>query len=106
MLINAQSPHGLASRKIGGKINIGFLRKGSFLVCTIEDNGIGRKKAQELKQQKLWKGSKSLGMKITQERIDLLSIQQKQKIDLKIEDILDEENNPLGTRVSIFFPFH
>jgi len=96
--------HGLASREKDGKITIGFSRDSNFLICTIEDNGIGRKKATELKQQRARRGGKSLGMKITQERIDLLSIGEKHKINLQISDLVDEKENPCGTRVTLNFP--
>jgi sensor histidine kinase YesM len=97
--------HGLAPVQQGGLINITFSKRNDLLICTIEDNGIGRKKAAELKQQKAWKNHPSLGMQVTQERIDLLSIREGKKINLEINDITDGGGKSLGTQVRIEFPF-
>ena len=96
--------HGLATINEGGKIIISFSLKNNFLVSTIEDNGIGRKKAAESRKQRIWKGHKSLGMAVTQERIDLISHHQKEKTRIEISDLVNETNTPLGTRVTIYFP--
>ncbi len=96
--------HGLSPLAGGGKITISFILKNNFLVCVIEDNGIGRKKAAEARSQRVWKGHKSLGMTVTQERIDLLSSHQKQKINMEITDLVDDNNTATGTRVTIYFP--
>jgi ligand-binding sensor domain-containing protein/two-component sensor histidine kinase len=96
--------HGIASKEQNGKIEITFSQNDGQLLCTIEDNGIGRKRAQEIKPRNIDKGSKSLGMKITKERIELLSIGEQQKIELQIDDMKDDNNLPSGTKVTIHFP--
>ena len=54
------------------------------LLCVITDNGIGRKKAKEIKARKQL-SHQSMGMTVTQDRID----------------ILNEQNNNLLTKVVV-----
>jgi ligand-binding sensor domain-containing protein/anti-sigma regulatory factor (Ser/Thr protein kinase) len=96
--------HGLASVPDGGEIKINFSLENKFLIAEIEDNGIGRKKSSEARKQRVWRGHTSLGMTVTQERIDLMSSHQKQKINMEITDLVDNNNNACGTRVTICFP--
>jgi nitrate/nitrite-specific signal transduction histidine kinase len=63
----------------------------------IEDNGIGRKKANELKNSEM-QTNKSFGMNITSERIKALNKDEKR---FKIIDLYDDNNNAIGTRVEI-----
>lgn len=69
--------------------------------CMIEDNGMGRSLSSKMKKQ-----HQSKGQKITNERIQLLNFYYKKEDQFKfeIEDLYDENNNPSGTRVTIFFP--
>lgn len=67
-----------------GKLTIKFSKTGSVLKCVIEDNGIGRKKAKEIKKRKQL-SHQSMGMTVTQDRID----------------ILNEQNNNLLTKVVV-----
>jgi LytS/YehU family sensor histidine kinase len=67
-----------------GKLDIKFLKNGSVLKCIIDDNGIGRKKAKEIKERKQL-SHQSMGMAVTQDRID----------------ILNEQNNNLLTKVAV-----
>lgn len=52
----------------------------------IEDNGIGRKKAQEFKAQKMIKRD-SIGLKLTEERLAVFSNHLKQKHQIFFEDL-------------------
>ena len=80
-----------------------------MLVCGIEDNVIGRTKAREIEQAKISK-HRSLGIKVTDERIATLSTLLDYKIDVTIEDLCEQkqtsadEDQPLGTRVTITIP--
>lgn len=72
------------------------------LQCIIEDNGVGRKKSLALKQESVVK-KKSLGMKITEDRLKLLNGELQQDF-VKVEDLEDECGNALGTRVEVNIP--
>ncbi len=67
-----------------GRLIIKFSKTGSVLKCIIDDNGIGRKKAKEIKERKQL-SHQSMGMAVTQDRID----------------ILNEQNNNLLTKVVV-----
>ncbi len=83
-----------------GELTISFIKQGSFLKCIIADNGVGREKALEIKNNKLL-NHLSLGMRITEDRLNLFS-----KAHCKIEyfDLKDENNNPIGTKAEILIP--
>jgi ligand-binding sensor domain-containing protein len=70
------------------------------IIIEIEDNGIGREKAQKLKS-KTGDGHKSYGISLTEERIRLMEKIQGVKTDIVIEDLFDEQHHPKGTKVSI-----
>ena len=94
--------HGLAPKTIGTKkIRIAFNDSGDFINCIIEDSGIGRAAAQELKRKKKIY-HKSKGMSITQKRIALMNRQNLKGNSLvDIEDLFDSEGEPAGTKVSL-----
>ncbi len=96
--------HGLMHReeKENGKINIIVKEEGNRLFCSIEDNGVGREKAKALRQNSVWK-SKSMGMKITEERLRLLSKEKLQEL-IHITDLKGRDEEALGTRVDINIP--
>ena len=69
--------------------------------CVIEDNGIGRQKAMELKeQQNKSKRHTSRGMAISKDRLDLLQ-KQGQHAVLDIVDKYDDAGEATGTKVVI-----
>lgn len=96
--------HGLLHRKdIGiGKISISIEQQGEQLMCEIEDNGVGRQKSFELQQRSIYK-TKSLGLKITEERLRLLS-KELQKQLIHITDLTNQTGEALGTRVTVNIP--
>ena len=66
----------------------------------IIDNGIGRKASKEIKKNSILK-KKSLGMKITQRRLEL--IQNSLSKSLTITDLADTYGHASGTQVDIIF---
>lgn len=79
------------------RLQIRFSRRDTLLLCVIEDNGAGRKKAAEIKQHNTFANS-SLGMRITSERLELLY---KKVSKINFTDLFDQNNEPAGTRVEI-----
>jgi tetratricopeptide (TPR) repeat protein len=96
--------HGLMHKEKDqkGMINIDIKEEHDRLLCTIEDNGVGREKAQQLREQSVLK-NKSMGMKITEERLRLLSRERLEQL-IRITDLKDALNHALGTRVEINIP--
>jgi hypothetical protein len=74
------------------------LEENKILHCTIADNGVGREKAAELNSKSTEKG-KSLGLKITTERLALLNAGKGFSTSYDIEDLKDEQGNAAGTKV-------
>ncbi|HEY5917189.1 MAG TPA: tetratricopeptide repeat protein [Chryseolinea sp.] len=96
--------HGLMHKENDqkGMINIDIKEQHDRLLCTIEDNGVGREKAQQLREKSVFK-NKSMGMKITEERLRLLSQEGLEQL-IRITDLKDALNHALGTRVEINIP--
>ena len=86
--------HGFADKKEGGLLHIDFYGKDDQLVCIVDDNGKGRK--QPVNDYR--KTSKSLGIAITQQRIDVLNRSKKNAANFRI---IDKEQ---GIRVEIVIP--
>ena len=92
--------HGLIHRKDQGLIKIILKLQSDFIFCTIEDNGVGRKKAEEIREASGIK-RKSRGMLITKERLEILNKQSKEKFAVNIIDLTNEKGEASGTRVEI-----
>lgn len=82
-----------------GKLTITFSQKDSILICTIDDNGIGRVKAIELKAKKSI-SHQSMGMSVTQNRLDILNQNNQLKTTVLVID-KEIDNKPVGTQIEI-----
>jgi len=91
--------HGLVPANKKGFLKLSLKEKNNQLVIMIEDNGIGRKQSAEMKNEK---DHKSMAIEITNQRLKLMQKMFKQKITMQIEDLYDEGNDSLGTRVLFF----
>lgn len=95
--------HGLFNKEKDRKLKISFKAKDEMLICTIEDNGIGRDHSATLNKKKVNK-HKSHGMKVTKDRIQVLSKNASSELNLSIEDLYDDEGNASGTKVTVSLP--
>lgn len=95
--------HGLLHKEEQGKVILRLQRKKQCLYIEVEDNGIGRKKAQEIHDRKK-DAHKSYGMSITKERLKLIERLKKGEGKIDIEDLQDERGRAQGTRVKIEIP--
>lgn len=94
--------HGISHKTGNGIITISFsLATENSLKCEIEDNGVGRNKAGEMKIEHL--KNKSLGMTITKERLEIINSLKDSKLNVNIID-LTKKNIPLGTKIELFIP--
>ncbi len=94
--------HGLANKKGAKKITIGFEVEGEELLCSVEDNGVGRSASSEFKSASSSHESKAI--KITQRRLEILEEREKRPTKLSIQDLKDDEGRPAGTKVIIRLP--
>jgi tetratricopeptide (TPR) repeat protein len=90
--------HGLMHKEEKGHLEIELSIDKKDLTCIITDNGIGRSKAAQIRSKSAEK-QKSMGLKITTERLAFLNKDQDKKTFFNIEDIIDMEGKPAGTRV-------
>ncbi|WP_205509862.1 sensor histidine kinase [Longitalea arenae] len=98
--------HGLRYRRDkNGVVSIHLKREGDELVCILQDNGIGRKAAMRYKGVSPI-NYQSKGMSLTADRIAMYNTEHAQKITMQIDDLEDEQQEALGTRVTIRFPVH
>lgn len=95
--------HGILKLDRQGSIKVNFYKDGDHLLCTIEDNGIGRLKSQKLKSDQE-KNKKSIGISIVETRLSLLSSYYGLKLKIKFEDLYSENNEPSGTKVILNLP--
>jgi LytS/YehU family sensor histidine kinase len=96
--------HGLRFRRDrNGQVTIRIKKENNYLVCVLEDNGIGRKAALQFKSVNSIE-YQSKGMSLTAERIAMLNKDNVDKITMQIEDLEDDHHKALGTRVTINFP--
>jgi two-component sensor histidine kinase len=97
--------HGLMPKQSEKKLHISFHLRGDHLVYTVEDNGIGRKKAAAIKSAKIGATHfESKGITLSQHRIQILNQQLKENLSIKTEDLKDDEEEALGTHVTITIP--
>lgn len=94
--------HGLMHKKGMREVEICFKPIKTDLLCIIKDNGIGRAKASALKNANSLQ-SKSLGISITKERLDLFNRSKGQQYQIKIID-LKKDGKAAGTKVKIRLP--
>jgi ligand-binding sensor domain-containing protein len=97
--------HGLMNlEERQARLLIGITKKDQALKIIIQDNGIGRQKANQLK---LNKTHQSLATSINQKRVDLLNETKEYKgIEVKIKDLYDNDSIPIGTKVIIYIPIN
>lgn len=92
--------HGLKEMDRVGAITVSFKWiSDNVLECMIADNGIGRKKATEIKAQQATY-HKSTALKVAQERLANLN-QETSFVPFEIIDLQDPEGNPAGTKVVV-----
>ncbi len=94
--------HGLMHKKSRGHLEIDIKETKDELHCTITDNGVGREKSLLLQTQNGYH-KKSMGIKITAERLRLLT-KEKIKKAIEIVDLKDKENKASGTQVNVSIP--
>lgn len=98
--------HGLLHKEEGnGHLILAIKKQNNMLICTIEDNGIGREQAALLQKNRSAK-RKSMGMKITSERLKLIERQRNIKAEVQIKDLVAADGSALGTQVNIMMSLH
>jgi ligand-binding sensor domain-containing protein/anti-sigma regulatory factor (Ser/Thr protein kinase) len=95
--------HGLMHREDKGQLDIAVSEENDYLYIKITDNGIGRKKAAEFANKSATK-HKSMGLRITKDRIAMLQKTNGGESPVKIIDLENEDGSAAGTEVIIKIP--
>lgn len=96
--------HGLMHKDGDKKLEINFTEDRQYLICTIEDNGIGREKSAFIKSQKLGAHYfESKGTQLSQQRIKLLT-DAGNETAVSYIDLTNPDGSAAGTRVNIKIP--
>lgn len=97
--------HGLRSRT-DGKVTVEFIYLNEEqLKCVVTDNGIGRTAAAQYKAtQSEQQQHRSMGTRITEERLEILNRTQGKQVSVQILDLQDDSGSASGTRVEILLP--
>jgi len=87
-----------------GELHIVIVKKDNNLIFSIQDNGVGRK---EDKQEPANNKNKSHGIKITEQRLSNINyLYGKTNSKIIHTDLVDEEQLPTGTKVTIYLPIN
>lgn len=93
--------HGIAHKPEGGTITVAIGRDASgALLCTVEDNGVGRARARELRPLS-GRPHESKGLRITEERLALYDQKHGTRSTVVTTDLLDDKGHAAGTRVEV-----
>jgi tetratricopeptide (TPR) repeat protein len=95
--------HGLMHKEDKGQLDIDVSEEDDYLYIKITDNGIGRKKAAEIANKSATK-HKSMGLRITKDRIAMLQKTNGAESPVKIIDLANEDGSSAGTEVIIKMP--
>ena len=85
--------HGISKKETKGHIDISVKIENQLLVCTVDDDGVGRKTNGATK-----KGKTSMGLKITKNRLDIINQLKKENASIQM---IDKEE---GLRVELKLP--
>jgi ligand-binding sensor domain-containing protein/two-component sensor histidine kinase len=95
--------HGLLHKKEKGRLLLSFTKMQDRILCVIEDNGIGRERSAALKQASGYTHA-SRGLQITRDRLSLYNSRFNMDACFDMEDLFDDQGQPAGTRVNLWFP--
>lgn len=95
--------HGLMNREDRGALSVDITEVDDELHVVIEDNGVGRKKAEELKNAQ-GQRERSFGMRITAERMELSAKTLGLGLRSRVDDLVDASGAAVGTRVILNIP--
>lgn len=93
--------HGLLHKKGQKILGVHFYKEAGWLVCEITDNGIGRKKSQEIQERRA-KSYQSFSTQANKKRLNLIQESSSMRISLAIIDLKKNER-AIGTKVVLKF---
>ncbi len=95
--------HGFRGKKSLGLIKIEVKEQGSLLLCSIEDNGVGRLKSKRFSRVQPTHESKAIHL--VEKHLENINSTEKMDVNMKIIDLVNDKGVATGTRVEIVLPF-
>lgn len=93
--------HGIAlSSRDDGQVQVSASLHGEYICYRITDNGVGRARAGEVRQMNN-PNHRSVGLSITENRINIFSQQQNSAGRVTITDLSNEDGSAAGTQVEV-----
>ena len=99
-LVENAIEHGVRPKEGHGHLVISFAELEGILVCTVEDDGVGRSNKKEVQPS----DHTSMALSITKERLQLMSAYQRPDYALNTIDLINEQGEARGTRVVVKLP--
>lgn len=98
--------HGLLNRiERGGTLDVKYRMVDGNLECVVEDNGVGREEAEQLKQNSSYGIHRSAGVSITRQRLETACEKNRQAFLLEYIDKTPATHSETGTLVRFYIPF-
>jgi len=97
--------HGLLHKKEKKELHIDFKQEDGFLTVIVDDNGIGRKRSEELNRTRQG-AHRSFASTANQTRLEILNKDSRTKTAVRYIDKTDWENSSIGTTVIIHIPMN
>lgn len=94
--------HGLLHLRTDRKLHLKFEQQKDFLLVSIEDNGVGRAKAEEIAKQK--KKHQSFSSEATENRLQSMKNEKGVSGSVEVVDLYKDEE-PAGTKVVLKIPY-
>jgi len=95
--------HGISPLDRKGTITVHFEKSGNRIICSVTDNGVGRKASEQAKKG-TQKKHQSVGISITERRLKLFNSYYKSNVFLETKDLEDGNGIGTGTQVQLSFP--
>ena len=99
--------HGLLHKFNNRNLKVSFQEEKTenYLICTIEDNGIGRQASVEINKNRA-EQHQSFATSANEKRLELINTDRIQDIVVEIVDLFSNSNEPEGTKVIIKIPLN
>ena len=96
--------HGLLHKENNKKLQLKFTKSqtDSIMLCTIEDNGIGRIASAVINKKRI--NHKSFATSANKKRINLINKSKQSELSVETNDLYDANDKPIGTKVLIKIP--
>jgi len=97
--------HGINPKEGNGKISILIKVVNQFIKISVIDDGIGREKSKTIQSIQPSGRHKSMGMKITKDRVRILNTLHQSNLNVNIIDLYNSKHEAIGTQVDLFIPY-